>query len=209
MASKDGIGAFTFETFLSDKTIRFFPSWISDLAFKQILSKESLSSSPLEEFLKNISKDLTNNSPVVKILDSYLNHEVPVNISKGGVIRKGINKDLDKYRDLLNNGKNYLNRILEREIKNTQIPSLKINFNKEFDDLFSCYPILITNKKVKEKKLKIRTYSTFDIPEIETILKKFNTKSLIIRPDRFVLASTDKSDLKEFSRFYLNEIFAS
>ena len=86
-------------------------------------------------------------------------------------------------------------------------PSLKIKFNKEFDDLFSCYPILITNKKVKEKLLNIRTYSSIDIPEIETILKKFNANSLIIRPDRFVLASTDKSDLKEFSRFYLNEIF--
>ena len=88
-------------------------------------------------------------------------------------------------------------------------PSIKINFNKEFDDLFSCYPILITNNKESEKKLKIRTYSSIDIPEIETILKKFNSNSLIIRPDRFVLASTDKSDLKEFSRFYLNEIFAS
>jgi len=88
-------------------------------------------------------------------------------------------------------------------------PSIKINFNKEFDDLFSCYPILITNNKESEKKLKIRTYSSIEIPEIETILKKFNSNSLIIRPDRFVLASTDKSDLKEFSRFYLNEIFAS
>ena len=88
-------------------------------------------------------------------------------------------------------------------------PSIKINFNKEFDDLFSCYPILITNNIESEKKLKIKTYSSIDIPEIETILKKFNSNSLIIRPDRFVLASTDKSDLKEFSRFYLNEIFAS
>ncbi len=88
-------------------------------------------------------------------------------------------------------------------------PSITINFNKEFDDLFSCYPILITNNKESEKKFKIRTYSSIDIPEIETILKKFNSNSLIIRPDRFVLASTDKSDLKEFSRLYLNEIFAS
>ena len=86
-------------------------------------------------------------------------------------------------------------------------PSLKINSSKEFDDLFSCYPILITNKKVREKKLKIRTYNSIDIPEIKTILKKFNSKSLIIRPDRFVLASTDKSDLRDFSHFYLNDIY--
>jgi len=88
-------------------------------------------------------------------------------------------------------------------------PFLKFNLNEEFDDLFSSYPILITNKKVKEKILKIRTYSSIEIPEIEKILKKFNTNSLIIRPDRFVLASTDKSELKDFSRFYLNQIFAS
>ncbi len=86
-------------------------------------------------------------------------------------------------------------------------PSIKINFDKEFDDLFSCYPILITNNKESEKKSKIRTYSSIDIPEIETILKKFNSNSLIIRPDRFVLASTDKSDLKEFSRFFHNNIY--
>ena len=87
-------------------------------------------------------------------------------------------------------------------------PFLKINFNKEFDELFSCYPILITNKKMSENNLKIKTYSTIDIPEIKTILKKFNINSLIIRPDRFVLAGTDKSNLSEFSRFYLNDIYA-
>ena len=88
-------------------------------------------------------------------------------------------------------------------------PFIKFNFNEELDNLFSSYPILITNKKVSKNKLKIRTYSPAEIPEIETILKKFNTSSLIIRPDRFVLASTELSDLTEFSRVYFNEIFAS
>ena len=88
-------------------------------------------------------------------------------------------------------------------------PFIKFNLNEELDNLFSSYPILITNKKVSENKLKIRTYNSTDIPEIETILKKFKTNSLIIRPDRFVLASTELSDLTEFSRVYFNEIFAS
>ena len=54
---------------------------------------------------------------VIKTLNHYLNDDVPVNISKGGVIKKGVNKELDKYRDLLDNGKQHLNKILEREIK--------------------------------------------------------------------------------------------
>ena len=138
---------------------------------KVLLIKKALSKST-SKFLKNISKGLTNNSPVVKILDSYLNHEVPVNISKGGVIRKGINKDLDKYRDLLNNGKNYLNRILEREIKNTQIPSLKINFNNVFG-----YYLEVTNvhkDKVPESWIRKQTlvnaerYITEELKEYES-----------------------------------------
>ena len=138
---------------------------------KVFLIKKALSKST-SKFLKNISKDLTNNSPVVKILDSYLNDEVPVNISKGGVIRKGINKDLDKYRDLLNNGKNYLNRILEREIKNTQIPSLKINFNNVFG-----YYLEVTNvhkDKVPESWIRKQTlvnaerYITEELKEYES-----------------------------------------
>ena len=138
---------------------------------KVLLIKKALSKST-NKFLKNISKDLTNNSPVVKILDSYLNDEVPVNISKGGVIRKGINKDLDKYRDLLNNGKNYLNRILEREIKNTQITSLKINFNNVFG-----YYLEVTNvhkDKVPESWIRKQTlvnaerYITEELKEYES-----------------------------------------
>ena len=138
---------------------------------KVFLIKKALSKST-NKFLKNISKDLTNNSPVVKILDSYLNDEVPVNISKGGVIQKGINKDLDKYRDLLNNGKNYLNRILEREIKNTQIPSLKINFNNVFG-----YYLEVTNvhkDKVPESWIRKQTlvnaerYITEELKEYES-----------------------------------------
>ena len=138
---------------------------------KVLLIKKALSKST-NKFLKNISKYLTNNSPVVKILDSYLNDEVPVNISKGGVIQKGINKDLDKYRDLLNNGKNYLNRILEREIKNTQIPSLKINFNNVFG-----YYLEVTNvhkDKVPESWIRKQTlvnaerYITEELKEYES-----------------------------------------
>ena len=155
---------------------------------KVLLIKKALSKST-NKFLKNISKDLTNNSPVVKILDSYLNHEVPVNISKGGVIRKGINKDLDKYRDLLNNGKNYLNRILEREIKNTQIPSLKINFNNVFG-----YYLEVTNvhkDKVPESWIRKQTlvnaerYITEELKEYESKILNAEENIIVLENKQF------------------------
>ena len=158
---------------------------------KVLLIKKALSKST-NKFLKNISKDLTNNSPVVKILDSYLNDEVPVNISKGGVIRKGINKDLDKYRDLLNNGKNYLNRILEREIKNTQIPSLKINFNNVFG-----YYLEVTNvhkDKVPESWIRKQTLVNAE-RYITEELKEYESKILNAEENIIVLENKEFNNL--------------
>ena len=158
---------------------------------KVLLIKKALSKST-NKFLKNISKDLTNNSPVVKILDSYLNYEVPVNISKGGVIRKGINKDLDNYRDLLNNGKNYLNRILEREIKNTQIPSLKINFNNVFG-----YYLEVTNvhkDKVPESWIRKQTLVNAE-RYITEELKEYESKILNAEENITVLENKEFNNL--------------
>ena len=158
---------------------------------KVLLIKKALSKST-NKFLKNISKDLTNNSPVVKILDSYLNDEVPVNISKGGVIKKGINKDLDKYRDLLNNGKNYLNRILEREIKNTQIPSLKINFNNVFG-----YYLEVTNvhkDKVPESWIRKQTLVNAE-RYITEELKEYESKILNAEENIIVLENKEFNNL--------------
>ena len=158
---------------------------------KVLLIKKALSKST-NKFLKNISKDLTNNSPVVKILDSYLNDEVPVNISKGGVIRKGINKDLDNYRDLLNNGKNYLNRILEREIKNTQIPSLKINFNNVFG-----YYLEVTNvhkDKVPESWIRKQTLVNAE-RYITEELKEYESKILNAEENITILENKEYNNL--------------
>ena len=86
-------------------------------------------------------------------------------------------------------------------------PSLKSDFGKGIDNIFSCDPILITNKKINKKKFRIKSYDCSDIPEIEIILKKFKTNTLIIRPDRFILASTEKNNLLKFTNSCLNQIY--
>ena len=55
-----------------------------------------------------------------------------MSIVKGNVISTGVSKELDELRGLLNDGKGGLDKMLERESKKTQIPSLKISFNNVF-----------------------------------------------------------------------------
>ena len=95
------------------------------------LLKERLDSSS-NEFVQKISKSLDLCEKLINVLETILDDEAPVSVSKGNVIKKGFNVELDQLKDLSKSGKNYLNEIQNREIENTGISSLKISFNNVF-----------------------------------------------------------------------------
>lgn len=53
-------------------------------------------------------------------------------VQKGGVIRDGVNSELDDLRHIAYSGKDYLMQIQERETAATGIASLKIGYNNVF-----------------------------------------------------------------------------
>ncbi len=65
-------------------------------------------------------------------IDREINNDPPLLINKGGVIKDGVNADLDDLRRIAYSGKDYLLQIQQRESEATGIPSLKIGFNNVF-----------------------------------------------------------------------------
>uniref|UniRef100_UPI0039A4A3AF DNA mismatch repair protein MutS n=1 Tax=Ornithobacterium rhinotracheale TaxID=28251 RepID=UPI0039A4A3AF len=65
-------------------------------------------------------------------LTEALTDDPPHFINKGNVIAEGVSQELDDLRNILSHGKEYLENMKNREIENTGIPSLKINFNNVF-----------------------------------------------------------------------------
>ena len=61
-----------------------------------------------------------------------VNADPPQLVSKGGVIRQGVNAELDELRSISTGGKEYLLKIQERETEATGIASLKIGYNNVF-----------------------------------------------------------------------------
>ncbi|MFC4218712.1 DNA mismatch repair protein MutS [Flagellimonas marina] len=61
-----------------------------------------------------------------------LNEEAPVNLAKGNTIAEGYSTELDELRNLAFSGKDYLDKMLERETEITGITSLKIASNNVF-----------------------------------------------------------------------------
>lgn len=62
----------------------------------------------------------------------YLEEDPSNNLNTGGVIRSGVNEELDELRSLRDNSKEMLMAMQRREIERTGIPKLKIGFNKVF-----------------------------------------------------------------------------
>ncbi len=74
----------------------------------------------------NISRSLLSK------VERYILPNSPQNMAKGGYIASGVDMELDDLRQIFVGGKEYLNKIKEREVASTGISSLKIGFNNVF-----------------------------------------------------------------------------
>ena len=88
-----------------------------------------------QAILKNL-KDIGNSILETKLISEKikrtLNDPAPINILKGDVIVTGFNHELDDLRDILLNGKKWINNYQEKLRSELQIPKLKISHNKVF-----------------------------------------------------------------------------
>ena len=95
---------------------------------------------PIKEVLRGFGSKAVNKrikefedvSEAHKMLMYYLGDEVSNKILTGGVIREGVNAELDELRGIKQNGKDLLVAMQQREAERTGIPKLKIGFNKVF-----------------------------------------------------------------------------
>ncbi|MCR4418250.1 MAG: DNA mismatch repair protein MutS [Ignavibacteria bacterium] len=82
--------------------------------------------------LQKIRDNLIGLTYIVDKIETMLVDDPPLNIADGGVIKAGFNAELDELRNLSTSGKDYLAQLQARERERTQIPSLKVAYNKVF-----------------------------------------------------------------------------
>ena len=93
---------------------------------KQLLSQSG------NKALKQLGEALDNCEALRARIKATLNEDAPVNILKGNAIASSFSKELEELRGLAFSGKDYLDKMLERESEITGIPSLKIASNNVF-----------------------------------------------------------------------------
>ncbi|MDE6383534.1 MAG: DNA mismatch repair protein MutS [Paramuribaculum sp.] len=73
---------------------------------------------PCSDLLRRIAAEIVDNAPIA--------------LSRGEVIRPGVDAELDEIRQIAYHGKDYLVSLQQRESEATGIPSLKVGFNSVF-----------------------------------------------------------------------------
>jgi DNA mismatch repair protein MutS len=82
--------------------------------------------------LKRLSDQIHPCEYLLEKIERELKEDAPMLVHQGGVIKDGVDPELDEYRGLANTGKDFLVQIQQREVQNTGISSLKISYNKVF-----------------------------------------------------------------------------
>lgn len=84
------------------------------------------------EPLKVLSDNLHDCALLREKITEAIHPDAPVNIAKGNAIADGFSEELDELRKIAFSGKDYLDKMLEREVAQTGITSLKIGSNNVF-----------------------------------------------------------------------------
>lgn len=99
---------------------------------QEVAHLKRLQTSWQDHYLQRLLEALDPCMEIADRISREIADDAPHQIQKGGYINKGVNQELDHYRDLSSGGKKYLLEIQQKEILETGIASLKVGFNNVF-----------------------------------------------------------------------------
>lgn len=101
-------------------------------SLEAVIPVKTLASASKDEALQVLGDTLQGCDLLRSKIKETLFEEAPVNIAKGNTIAPGFSAELDELRKIAFSGKDYLDKIIERESAATGIGSLKIGSNNVF-----------------------------------------------------------------------------
>jgi DNA mismatch repair protein MutS len=123
------------------------------------------------DVLKRVGEQLNLCETIRDRIERELHSDPPQLVQKGGVIRDGVNAELDELRHIAYSGKDYLLQIQQREAEQTGIQSLKVGYNNVFGyylEVRNTYKDHVPQEWVRKQTLaQAERYITQELKEYE------------------------------------------
>ncbi len=117
---------------------------------------------------------------LAQVIARSVSTDAPAVISKGGIINKGVNDELDDLRELHQNSTSYLLHIQQREAEATGIASLKVGFNNVFGyylEVRNTYRDIVPETWIRKQTLaNAERYITPELKELEQKILNAETR---------------------------------
>ena len=141
------------------------------------------------ESLKRVGEQLNLCESIRDRIEREIQNDPPQQVAKGGVIRDGVNADLDELRHIAYSGKDYLLQIQEREAQETGISSLKVGYNNVFGyylEVRNTYKDKVPQEWVRKQTLaQAERYITQELKEYEEKILGAEDKILSLEAQLF------------------------
>ena len=147
----------------------------------------------IEEYLDSLN-DYTD------LIERTIKEDAPLQLKEGGILKEGVNSELDYLRDLMYNGENWLKEFEQREKERTGINILKVGYNRVFG-----YYIEITNSNLDKVPVDYIRKQTLTNGErfITDELKKHEDEVLTAQVRAFELEYKLFSDFRNYSKEFV------
>ena len=141
------------------------------------------------ESLKRVGEQLNLCESIRDRIEREIQNDPPQLVAKGGVIRDGVNAELDELRHIAYSGKDYLLQIQEREAQETGITSLKVGYNNVFGyylEVRNTYKDKVPQEWVRKQTLaQAERYITQELKEYEEKILGAEDKILSLEAELF------------------------
>ncbi|MBE6248020.1 MAG: DNA mismatch repair protein MutS [Prevotella sp.] len=141
------------------------------------------------EALKRVGEQLNLCESIRDRIEREIQNDPPQLVAKGGVIRDGVNAELDELRHIAYSGKDYLLQIQEREAQQTGISSLKVGYNNVFGyylEVRNTYKEKVPQEWVRKQTLaQAERYITQELKEYEEKILGAEDKILSLEQQLF------------------------
>ena len=126
---------------------------------------------------------------VCDLIEGTINPEAPATLRNGGLIIKGANEELDRVRDLAENGQKVLTEMVEREKEKTGIKTMKLGYNKVFGyymDVSKLYADKVPDYFIRKQTLTSgERYITPELKEVEEAVLDASTRLIDMEYELF------------------------
>ena len=141
------------------------------------------------DVLKRVGEQLNLCESIRDRIEREIQNDPPQLVAKGGVIRDGVNDELDDLRHIAYSGKDYLLQIQEREAQETGITSLKVGYNNVFGyylEVRNTYKDKVPQEWVRKQTLaQAERYITQELKEYEEKILGAEDKILSLEQQLF------------------------